>query len=378
MVFATWNDLVHLGIVEFVQGACDLSRDHRIQRGEGGGLAAGVGVLLAAIVAVTVALRWPVVGCRARRGDRVRCRRSSRGPDRPSAARSLAQMGGGTIAEIRIEGIAADRAGDGPLLPADPAGRSLGRRAGRRVAEGAVRDRALRRRQSDAGRAMRWSSGWSRTRSSTASPSRVTEARRQGPQRRDPAAAARRLHPHPGAERREAHPRSLSPARPLRRDRRAQGHPARRRTGSISSSRSTRASSPACAASISSATASSATASCAAVVRDQGKPLVSVSVDQRHLRSRSPDLRSRVAAQILSVRGLRRFPRGLGGGRADARPRRLHRHLHRRRGRALPVRQDRCQHQAEGSAARRGAAAADRPAPATGTMPRRSNIRSRC
>ena len=53
--------------------------------------------------------------------------------------------------------------------------------------------------------------------------------------------------------------------------------------------------------------------------RDQGKPLVPLPVDRRHLRSRPAHLRPRAAAQILSVRGLCRFPRGLGGGRADAR-----------------------------------------------------------
>ena len=56
----------------------------------------------------------------------------------------------------------------------------------------------------------------------------------QGPGGRDPASAARRLHPRPRAERGQPHPRALSPQRPLRRQGRAQDHRARpepRRSG---------------------------------------------------------------------------------------------------------------------------------------------------
>ena len=63
--------------------------------------------------------------------------------------------------------------------------------------------------------------------------------------------------------------------------------------------------------------------------RYQGKPLVSLLLELRHLRSRPAHLRPRAAAEILSVAGLCRFPRRLGGRRDDARPRRLHRHASR-------------------------------------------------
>ena len=98
---------------------------------------------------------------------------------------------------------------------------------------------------------------------------------------------------------------------------------------------------------------------------------------RRHLRSRPAHLRPRAAAQVLPVRGLRRFPRRLGGRRADARPRRLLHHLHDRRGRALQVRQGRRRDRAQGPRRRRAAAAILTKARATGTMPRRSRRRSR-
>ncbi len=87
---------------------------------------------------------------------------------------------------------------------------------------------------------------------------------RQGPQLGNPAAAARRLYPHPGAERCRRASSSCTAATaasPRPSNPRSSSF---RRTASISCSRSTRARRPACAASISSATRISATARCAA------------------------------------------------------------------------------------------------------------------
>ena len=90
-----------------------------------------------------------LVGCVACRGAAAWHATAPAQPHRLSRRRRSPSCGGGTVADIRIEGIAADRAGNGPLLSADPAGRRLGRRAGRQLAEGAVRDRAVRRRKSE-------------------------------------------------------------------------------------------------------------------------------------------------------------------------------------------------------------------------------------
>ena len=61
----------------------------------------------------------------------------------------------------------------------------------------------------------------------------------------------------------------------------------------------------------------------------------------RHLRSRPARLRPAEAAAILPDPGLCRFPRRLGGRRADPGPARLHHHLRGRGGRALQVRRRR-------------------------------------
>ena len=97
---------------------------------------------------------------------------------------------------------------------------------------------------------------------------------------------------------------------------------------------------------------------------------------EQQLRSRPPGLRPAEAARILPDPGLCRFPRRLGGRRADAGQARLHHHLCGRGRRALQVRR----RQRRKPAARLQRRAADarscRCRPATGTTPSWSRTRS--
>ena len=228
MVFATWNDLVHLGIVEYCEALRDLSDVDPSSIGGWSAQVSGWGCLAAeprdvslaggaAPLRSSLASAWLSSAARAgaRHGRRRQRRRRS-----PQPAR------GGTIADIRIEGIQRiepETVRSYLLLqPGDPwDAERVDRSLKALFATGLFADVKLDPRGQHAGR--------QGGREPDHQPHRLRgklQARRQGPQRRDPAAPARRLYPHPGAERRQAHPRSLSPARPLRRDRRAQGHPA--------------------------------------------------------------------------------------------------------------------------------------------------------
>ena len=175
----------------------------------------------------------------------------------------------------------AHRAGNGALLPAAAAGRCLGRRADRPLAEGAVCDRAVRRCEADsrgqyAGRPGR--------REPDHQPHRLRgklEDRRQGSQRRSPAARRASSIPAPACRTmsgasssytagRAASPRPSSPR-----------SSSCRKTGSISCSRSTRDHRPACAAINFVGNRKFSDWHAARRDRDQGKPLVSVPVDHR-------------------------------------------------------------------------------------------------
>ena len=85
---------------------------------------------------------------------------------------------------------------------------------------------------------------------------------------------------------------------------------------------------------------------------DERNAVVPVPEFRRHLRSRPADLRPRSAAQVLFVRGICRFPPGLGRGRTRAGARRVSHHLHGRRGRALSLRQDQPDQRAAGGQSR--------------------------
>ena len=93
---------------------------------------------------------------------------ASAGPVSPAA--------GGGRQPHRGRGQPARRCRDGARLPAHPAGRNFSAAGRRRIAQGAVRDRPLRRRADQSARRRRSSSRWSRTRSSTRSPSRGTRS----------------------------------------------------------------------------------------------------------------------------------------------------------------------------------------------------------
>ena len=163
----------------------------------------------------------------------------------PGAGRSRPRQPdalGDVIEEIRVEGNQRIEARDDPQLhgwstigdPFDPA-------RARPVAQEPVRDRPVRRRGAAAARATRWSSAWSRTRSSTASPSRATAASTTRLlQQRGPAAAARGLHPLAGAERRSAASSSSTAATAASPRRSSPRSSSSSRTASTWCSRSTR------------------------------------------------------------------------------------------------------------------------------------------
>ena len=97
---------------------------------------------------------------------------------------------------------------------------------------------------------------------------------------------------------------------------------------------------------------------------------------QRHLRSRPARLRPAEAAAILPDPGLCRFPRRLGGRRADPGPARLHHHLRGRGRRALQVRRRHGRERHPRLQRRAAAARSCRCSRATGTTPSRSRTRS--
>ena len=198
-------------------------------------------------------------------------------------------------------GHAAGRARDRALLSAGAAGRQfdadrIDRSLKALFATGLFTDVTLRRE----GDALIVRS--SRTRSSTASPSRaITELTDKTPQRRNPAEAARRLYAREGAERCEAHPRSLPPQQPLRRDRRAEGHPAgaEPRRSRVRDRR--RADRPACDGINFVGNHAFSASRLREVIQTKESRWYRFFSSGRHLRSRPPDLRPRAAAQVLSV-----------------------------------------------------------------------------
>ena len=166
-----------------------------------------------------------------------------------------------------------------------------------------------------------------------------------------PAAAARRLHPGPRPGRREAHPRPLSPQRPLRRHGRSEDHqagPEPREPGVRDQRRRRHRSAPHRFRRQQGVQRQRPPGR----DRDPGSGLLPVPQHHRHLRSGPPDAGQGSAAQVLSVRRLCRFPRGLGGRRAVARPGSVLHHLHGRGGRALHARHRRHQDDAEGPRSR--------------------------
>ena len=241
--------------------------------------------------------------------------------ERPAAAH------GGHDRRCTNRGHPAHRAGNGPLLPAAAARRRLGRGADRSIAEGAVRDRAVRRREVNSRGQYTGRPGRRKPDHQPHCVRRKFEDLRQGSQRRGPGARPGRVYAYPGTKRCPAHYRVIPPAGALRRDRRAQDHPAAREPGRrrFRDQRRTIDRHP---RDKLRRQPQIRRLDAARRYRDEGKPLVPVLIDVGHLRSRSRRLRSRVAAEILPSRGLCRFPCRLGGRRADAGSRRVHPHLH--------------------------------------------------
>jgi len=89
--------------------------------------------------------------CRGGGGSRCCSRRNGfiRSGDCPAGSRPIARSAGRHCYRYSDRRCAADRAGNDPVIFADPARRSLGRRVGRQVAEGIIRDRSFRRHKSE-------------------------------------------------------------------------------------------------------------------------------------------------------------------------------------------------------------------------------------
>ena len=284
MVFATWNDLVHLGIVEFVQGPCDLRRS---SRSGGWSLEAGVGVScvacpfdcragaaagLALVLSLARQRRRCDAGCRPARlrgaiarsdGRRHGRRHPDRGTQRiePETVRSyLLIQPGDPWDDERVDSSLKALFATG--LFADVNLSREGNTLVVKVVENPIINRIafegnskLDDKDLNAEIQLRPRVVYTRTRVQN-DVKRILD-----------------LYRRHGRFAATVEPKSSSS----------------RKTGSISSSRSTRASSPASAASISSAITVSATASCAASSRPRKAAGIAF-CQRRHLRSRSPDL----------------------------------------------------------------------------------------